>query len=160
LDRVYHGARLGTAAFGAALIAGRTLLMLAGSYLAAALGLALWGHSTSIRYQTATIGGALLIAGGTVLLAGRLTARASRLTPAAPRYATLGAAILALAGVVTFVDLPLAVGLFFQQTGLWRYMAALTTCVAATNCLAIGAARLTSLLHARRTPQTTTAPTG
>jgi hypothetical protein len=48
----------------------------------------------------------------------------------------------------------------FQQTGLWRHMAALTTCAAAANCLAIGAARLTAVLRGRRTPQTTTAAAG
>lgn len=158
LDRVHHGARLAMATFGARLIAGQALLMLAGSYLAAALGLAVWGHSTLITRQTATIGGAMLIAGGTVLLAGRLTVRASRFPPAKPPNATLGAAILALAGVITFVDLPLAVGLLYHQTGLWRHMATLTTSAAATNCLAISAARLTTLLRDRRTLQATTAP--
>jgi hypothetical protein len=157
LDRVHHGARLATAAFGATLIAGRALLMLAGSYLAAALGLAVWGRSTPIMQQTAAIGGLMLLVGGMVLLAGRFAVRASRVTPTKPPYAMLGAATLALAGVVIFVDLPLAVGLLFQQTGLWRHAAALTTCVAAANCLAIGAARLTALMRGRRIPQTTTA---
>ena len=157
LDRVHHGARLATAAFRAALIAGRALLMLAGSYLAAALGLAVWGRSTSIMHQTAAIGGLILLVGGMVLLAGRLAVRATRVTPTKPPYATLGAATLALAGVVVFVDLPLAVGLLFQQTGLWRHAAALTTGVAAANWLATSATRLTALRRSRRSPQTTTA---
>jgi hypothetical protein len=157
LDRVHHGARLATAALRATLIAGRALLMLAGSYLAAALGLAVWGRSTSIMHQTAAIGGLILLVGGMVLLAGQLAIRAMRVTPTKPPYAMLGAATLTLAGVVIFVDLPLAVGLLFQQTGLWRHAAALTTGVAAANWLAISAARLTALRRSRRIPQTTTA---
>jgi hypothetical protein len=66
----------------------------------------------------------------------------------------LGAATLALAGVVVFVDLPLAVGLLFEQTGLWRHAAALTTGVAAANWLATSAARLSALRRSRRIPQT------
>ncbi len=159
LDRVHHGARLATAAFGATVIAGRALLMLAGSYLAAALGLAVWGHSTSIMHQTAAIGGLMLLVGAIVLLAGRLAVRSSRITPTKPPHAMLAAATLALAGIVIFIDLPLAVGLLSHQTGLWRHAAALTTGVAAANWLAMGAARLTALLRSRRIPQTTAAST-
>ncbi len=142
---------------GATLIIGWALLMLSGSYLATASGLAVWGHSTPIMYQTATIGGLMLLAGVTVLLARRLATRTGRIPAIHPPYALLGAATLALFGVATFVDLPLAVGLLFEQTGLWRHAAAFTTGLIAVNCLTIAAVQFAAPIHGRRTAPTTNA---
>jgi hypothetical protein len=150
LNRVHHRTRLATAASGATLVAGWALLMLSGSYLATASGLAVWGSSAPIMYQTAAIGGLMLLAGGTVLLARRLAAHTGRMPQTNPPYALLGAAMLALAGVVTFVDVPLAVGLLLEQTGLWRHAAAFTTCLVAANCLSIGAVQFAAPLRAEQ----------
>jgi hypothetical protein len=160
LNRVHHRTRLATAASGATVIAGWALLMLAGGYLATAAGLAVWGHSAPIMHQTAAVSGLMLLAGLAVLLARRLAVHAGRIPPTNPPYALLGAATLALAGVVTFVDLPLAVGLLFEQTGLWRQAAAFTTCLVAANCLSIGAVQLAAQLRSRRMPRTTKAQAG
>ncbi len=157
LNRVHHRTRLARTAAGATLIAGWALLMLSGGYLATASGLAVWGHSATIMYQTAAIGALMLLAGGIVLLAGQLVARTNRTPPIHPPYALLGAAMLALFGVVTFVDLPLAVGLLFEQTGLWRNAAAFTTCLIAVNCLTIAAAQFAAPLRGRRAARTTNA---
>ena len=160
LNRVHDRTRLATAASGATLIAGWALLMLSGTYLATAAGLAVWGHSAPIMYQTAAIGGLMLLVGGAVLLARRLAVHTGRIPPTHPPHALLGAATLALAGVVTFVDLPLAVGLLFEQTGLWRHAAAFTTCLVAANCLATGVVQFVASLRGRRQPRTTNAQAG
>jgi hypothetical protein len=160
LNRVHHRRGLATAASGVTLIAGWALLMLSGSYLATASGLAVWGRSAPIMYQTAAIGGLMLLAGGTVLLVRRLAVHTGRIPATRPVYALLGAAMLAVVGVVTFVDLPLAVGLLFEQPGLWRHAAALTTCLVAANCLVIGAVQLAAPLRGRRMPRTTKAQAG
>ena len=160
LNRVHHRTRLATAASGATLIAGWALLMLAGSYLATASGLAVWGRSAPIMHQTAAIGGLMLLAGGMLLLARRFAAHTGRIPPTTPPNALLGAAVLALAGVVTFVDLPLAVGLLFEQTGLWRHAAAFITGLVAANCLSIGAVQFGTVLRGRRMPRPTKAQVG
>jgi len=137
LHDVHHRPRLVTVASGAALVGGWALLMLAGSYLAAALGLAVWGRSGTIMHQTGAAGALMLLAGGALL-----AVRAGALPPIRPPYARFAAATLALGGIAVFVDLPLAVGLLFQQEGLWRHAAALVTGLALVNWLAFGAAHL------------------
>jgi hypothetical protein len=150
LDRVHSGGRLAAAASGAALVGGRALLMLGGIYLTAALGLSASESQWWIMRQTAAAGGLMLLGGAAVLLARRLAVRVGRLPAARPPHAALAAAALALAGVVTLVDVPLAVGLLFDQAGLWRQAAAMTTGMAVVNCLAVAAVRSAAALRERR----------
>ncbi len=63
--------------------------------------------------------------------------------------------------VLLYVIGGIGVGMFFMMRKryvLWRHAAALTTCVAAANCLAIGTAALTAPLRSRRTSPTTKVP--
>jgi hypothetical protein len=146
LGTVHQGRRLAAAAAGVSLLAGRAVLMVAGCYLLSALALVVWGTSVSIMRHTAAAGGLMLLAGAGILLVRRL---AGWVGPSGSRFGLLGAAVAALAGVVVFVDLPLAAGLALGASGLWRHAAALQTGLALANCLAIGVARL-----ARRTRAT------
>ncbi|MFI5913005.1 permease prefix domain 1-containing protein [Dactylosporangium sp. NPDC051541] len=130
LGRVYQGSRL----VRAVVVGGWVVLMLAGAHIVTALVLAEWGTSYTIMRQTAVIGVLLLVAGGVGVTAGRWAG-------GRPTHALLQASVLALAGVVVLVDVPLAVGLAFGEQGLHRHAAALLTGVAAANVLGVGGVR-------------------